>query len=448
MSFFTRSLFGRTVLVVVLSVLLTQLATTFVIRQFYVHPLLERALDDRANHIQTIVTSLSVMPKDQRAAFVKNYKDSEGGHILTALPKDNGIPPDPDTRLFRLQERLQRQIAPDTRVLVADRGDSPEAWISLKTPSGEYWYVTQRQRFDSGFPVKWAIMLMVVICISVVGVYWGVRRINKPLHDLTAAVHRIAQGQTPTPVPEPPGPQEIRALSEAFNTMQRALRAFESNRTIMLAGVSHDLRTPLARLRLGLEMLLSPKDGNALDPLVQDLEEIDRIIDQFLDFARDRPHYPLHLRALAPLAMACQERFVSRGIPVSLDIPPHLPKVCFNERALERILNNLLENAVRYGKPPFHLSLIQKGKAVCLIIRDHGEGIPAQEIPHLLQPFTRRESSRGGPPGSGLGLAIVARIIDLHHGTLELRSPPEGGLEVTVRLPIPEETGPVDPMSL
>jgi Signal transduction histidine kinase len=220
--------------------------------------------------------------------------------------------------------------------------------------------------------------------------------------------------------------------------MQHALKTLESNRTIMLAGVSHDLRTPLSRLRLALEMLQLPAPP-ALDPLIQDLEEIDRIIDQFLDFARDRPHYPLHLRALAPLAMACQERFVSRGIPVSLDIPPSLPKVCFNERALERILNNLLENAVRYGKPPFHLSLMQKGKAVCLVIRDHGEGIPAQEIPHLLQPFTRRESSRGGPPGSGLGLAIVARIIDLHHGTLELRSPPEGDWKSRSAYPFPRK---------
>ncbi len=435
MSFFTRSLFGRTVLVVVLSVLLTQLATTFVIRQFYVHPLLERALDDRANHIQTIVTSLSVMPKDQRAAFVKNYKDSEGGHILTALPKDNGIPPDPDTRLFRLQERLQRQIAPDTRVLVADRGDSPEAWISLKTPSGEYWYVTQRQRFDSGFPVKWAIMLMVVICISVVGVYWGVRRINKPLHDLTAAVHRIAQGQTPTPVPEPPGPQEIRALSEAFNTMQRALRAFESNRTIMLAGVSHDLRTPLARLRLGLEMLLSPKDGNALDPLVQDLEEIDRIIDQFLDFARDNPQNWLSRGSINEVVRATYERFVARNYPVTLDLSFTPDDTMINDRAIERVITNLVENALRYGDPPISIRTETFNGLVRLSVLDRGTGIPPQEVTRLIQPFTRRESSRSGHPGAGLGLAIVDRIIGMHRGTFKLLPRNGGGLEARIELP-------------
>lgn len=436
MNFFTRSLFGRTVLVVVLSVLLTQLATTFVIRQFYVHPLLERAIDDRANHIQTIVTSLSAMPKDQRTAFLRNYRDSEDGRILPALPKDNaGRPPEPNSRLYWLEERLRRQISPDSRILVTDRGDAPEAWISLKTTNGEYWYVTQRQRFDAGFPAKWTIVLVMVVCISVIGVYWGVRRVNKPLRQLTKAVHRIAEGQTPAPVPEPGGPQEIQALSAAFNSMQQALKAFESNRTIMLAGVSHDLRTPLSRLRLGLEMLISPKDSVALEPLVQDLEEIDRIIDQFLDFARDNPQNWLSRGSVNEVVRATHERFVTRNHPVTLDLSFTPDDTLINDRAIERVITNLVENALRYGDPPISIRTETFSDLVRLSVLDRGTGIPAQEVARLMQPFTRRESSRSGHPGSGLGLAIVDRIIRMHRGNFKLLPRNGGGLEARIEIP-------------
>ncbi|MDE2621892.1 MAG: HAMP domain-containing protein [Betaproteobacteria bacterium] len=436
MSFFTRSLFGRTVLVVVLSVLLTQLATTFVIRQFYIHPLLERALDDRANHIQTIVTTLSVLTKKQRDAFIRDFNDSEGARIYEALPHSlQGHPPDPSSRLGRLEERLHRQVSPKSRVLETDQGGLPEAWISLKTPNGEYWYVTQRQHFDAGFPAKWGIMLMVVVCISVVGVYWGVRRVNKPLRELTKAVHRIAEGQTPTPVPEPGGPQEIKALSEAFNSMQRALRAFESNRTIMLAGVSHDLRTPLSRLRLGIEMVLSSRDSAALDPLVQDLEEIDRIIDQFLDFARDNPQNWLSRGSVNEVVRATYERFSARNYPVTLDLRETPDDTLINDRAIERVVTNLVENALRYGDPPISVRTETLDDRVRLSVLDRGAGIPPQEVTRLMQPFTRRESSRTGHPGAGLGLAIVDRIIRMHGGTFELLPRNGGGLEARIELP-------------
>lgn len=436
MSFFTRSLFGRTVLVVVLSVLLTQLATTFVIRQFYIRPLLERALDDRANHIQTIVTTLSVLSKEQRNAFIRDFNDSEGARIYAALPPSlQGHAPDPGSRLGRLEERLHRQISPDSRVLETDQGGLPEAWISLKTAHGEYWYVTQRQHFDAGFPAKWGIMLMVVVCISVVGVYWGVRRVNKPLRELTKAVHRIAEGQTPAPVPEPKGPQEIRALSEAFNSMQQALRAFESNRTIMLAGVSHDLRTPLSRLRLGIEMLLSSRDSAALDPLVQDLEEIDRIIDQFLDFARDNPHNWLSRGSVNEVVRATHERFSVRNYPVTLDLRDTPDDTLINDRAIERVVTNLVENALRYGDPPISIRTETFDHHVRLSVLDRGAGIPPQEVVRLMQPFTRRESSRTGHPGAGLGLAIVDRVIRMHGGTFNLLPRTGGGLEARIELP-------------
>ena len=435
MTFFPRSLLGRTVLIIVLTVILTQLATTFVIRQFYVKPLLERALDDRANHIQTIVATMTLLSHEQRAAFIRDFEDSEGARIQPFLPNAHtGNPPDPGSRLALLEERLHKLISPASHILVSDRSDAPEIWISLETPSGEYWYVTQRQRFDSGFPVKWVIMLMLVVFVSVVGVYLGVRRINKPLRALTRAAHSIAEGQTPALVAESGGPREIRSLSEAFNSMQKALREFESNRTIMLAGVSHDLRTPLSRLRLALEML-DPQDAITLEPMVQDLEEIDRIINQFLDFARDNPHHWLNFGNVNEVVRVNQERFLARNYPVTIELQD-TPDILINERAIERVITNLVENALRYGAPPITIRTQTFPDHVRLSVLDRGVGIPPQEVMRVIQPFTRLESSRSGHPGAGLGLAIVDRVIRMHHGLFKLLPRQGGGLEARIELPL------------
>ncbi|NDU86386.1 MAG: HAMP domain-containing protein [Ferrovum sp.] len=430
-----RSLLGRTLLVTILTVLITHLATLIVFQRFYVGPLLEHTIEDRANHIFTIISALENLPAPSQPRFIHDFDDSEGGVIRRDGPTNEQVrSPEKASRVFLLQARL-RQKFPQTTVWIADRGTIPAVWISLHTSHGEFWYVTQRQRFDAGFPEKWALLLALVILVGVSSVYWAVRRINQPLQELALAAHRIGMGQPSRLVITPDIPREIREVSEAFRTMQHALATLESNRAVMLAGVSHDLRTPLSRLRLSMEMLNLP-NPRVLEPMVQDLEEIDRIIDQFLDFARDQPHYPLSIQELLPLAQSCQERFISRGIPVELTVDSAVPAVRMNERAMERVINNLLENAVRYGRPPFTITLGQQGTEICLVIRDCGDGIPSSEVHRLLQPFTRRESSRGGPPGSGLGLAIVNRIVALHQGTLELRPPAQGsGLEVCVHLP-------------
>ncbi len=434
MTFFTKTLFGRTVLVLLLTVLFTQLATTFVVQQFYVRPLLEHAIDDRANHIQTIYTTLNLLSSTQRAVFIRDFEDSEGARILSLAPVGKLSQPTRGGRLAYLESRLHHLISPTVRVLTTDGSDAPAVWILLKTNNGDYWYVTQRQRFDSGFPVKWGLLLALLIMVTVMGVYWGVRRINKPLRVLTDAAQSIAQGHTPDLISETEGPQEIRALSNAFSSMQRALNAFETNRTIMLAGVSHDLRTPLSRMRLALEMMVCT-DQKTLELMVQDLEEIDRIINQFLDFARNEPENWLVPGNLNEVIRVCHERFVNRNYPVAL-LLEETPDIALNERAMERVITNLVENSLRYGAPPIEISLTRQPGCLRLCILDRGAGIPVQEVGRLMQPFTRRESARSGHPGSGLGLAIVDRIIRMHHGRFDLLPRAGGGLEARIELPI------------
>lgn len=432
MTLLPRSLLGRTVLVIVLTVLSTQLATTYVMLHFYLKPLLERSIVDRGNHIQTILDTLRILTPTQRDEFIRNFEDSEGAKIVTALPREHdGLPPPPNSRLYQLQDYLQQHVSSKGRVLVWSRNNTDEVWISLQTPAGEYWYVTERQHFDANFPIKWAILLILVINIAVVAVYLGVRRINRPLSLLTQTANSIAEGQSPAPVTPLEGPREIRSLSEAFQSMQKALRDFEANRALMLAGVSHDLRTPLSRLRLALEMLVT-QDMRTLEPMVQDLEEIDRIIDQFLDFARDHPHRWFSVGNLNEVARVCHERFIARQYPVSLEPEGDLPDLLLNERAMERVITNLVENAMRYGAPPITLRTYALADRIVLSVLDRGPGIPANEAQRLIQPFTRLESSRSGHPGAGLGLAIVDRVVRMHHGVFTLLPRQGGGLEARI----------------
>lgn len=440
MTFFTKTLFGRTVLVLLLTVLFTQLATTFVVQQFYVRPLLEHAIDDRANHIQTIYTTLNLLSSTQRELFIRDFEDSEGARILSLAPVGKLSPPTRGGRLAYLESRLHHVISPNIRVLTTDGSESPAVWILLTTNNGNYWYVTQRQRFDAGFPVKWGLLLALLILVTVIGVYWGVRRINKPLHILTDAAQSIALGHTPELISGTEGPQEIRALSKAFSSMQRALKAFETNRTIMLAGVSHDLRTPLSRLRLALEMMTST-DHKTLELMVQDLEEVDRIIHQFLDFARNEPENWLAPGTLNEVVRVCHDRFLNRNYPVTLYLE-ETPEIILNERAMERVITNLVENSLRYGAPPIEIHLTRQPEWLRLSILDRGTGIPTHEVERLIQPFTRRESARSGHPGSGLGLAIVDRIVRMHHGRFDLLPREGGGLEARIHLPIPPQEAP------
>ncbi|MDE1982902.1 MAG: two-component sensor histidine kinase, partial [Betaproteobacteria bacterium] len=180
---------------------------------------------------------------------------------------------------------------------------------------------------------------------------------------------------------------------------------------------------------------LSSRDSAALDPLVQDLEEIDRIIDQFLDFARDNPHNWLSRGSVNEVVRATYERFSVRNYPVTLDLRDTPDDTLINDRAIERVVTNLVENALRYGDPPISIRTETFDRQVRLSVLDRGAGIPPQEVTRLMQPFTRRESSRTGHPGAGLGLAIVDRIIRMHGGTFNLLPRSGGGLEARIELP-------------
>jgi two-component system osmolarity sensor histidine kinase EnvZ len=249
------------------------------------------------------------------------------------------------------------------------------------------------------------------------------------------AAAAIGRGELPPPLPES-GPQEVAALGRAFNEMARDVRSLDQDRKLLLAGISHDLRTPLARLRLGIELLPPGADASLGTGMVQDIEDMDAIIDQFLSYVREGSNEEAAIDTdLGTAVRAVVERYERRGQPVRAHAG-EMPKVRLRPLSFQRLLSNLIDNALRHGGGQVEVRAGRSGASNAQVsVLDRGPGIPEAERARMLQPFQRIGSARTDP-GSGLGLAIVDRIARLHGGRVLLEGREGGGLKVTVELPI------------
>ncbi|MEZ0317839.1 MAG: ATP-binding protein, partial [Methylophilaceae bacterium] len=257
---------------------------------------------------------------------------------------------------------------------------------------------------------------------------------NRPLNLLVKAADRIREGERPPQLPED-GIDELREVSRTFNQMTEALTQLDAERTLLLAGVSHDLRTPLARLRLAVEMLPEEQACSLRDGMVQDITDMDSIIHQFLDFVRGVEGEPTQMIDLNPLLKSLFDRHTRAGRKLILRLAPtHL--IPLRPLAIQRLLNNLIDNAFAYSQSEVTVETTIMANTVVLSVLDNGPGIPPSQMARLLRPFERLDTARGNKSGSGLGLAIASRIAKLHKGHLELINRPTGGLEARLTLPI------------
>lgn len=367
----------------------------------------------------------------RRLELLIDLNESEGIRVLPALPGETlqPVPRDPLYDLIGL--RVRAALGPGTR-LAFSRNEVEGYWVSFNIDDDEFWVMLGRERLEPDMALQWLGWALLALLVSLIGAWLIATRISRPLAGLTRAAQQVGRGERPAPAPED-GPREIATLATAFNQMSSDLERLERDRATVLAGISHDLRTPLARLRLGLEMM----DGDASmhAGLASDIEEMDTIIGQFLAFARGETEdrSPVDIDALcADLA----SRYGKLGKAVrhqrSLSGAGTLPLA---PMAMRRAVSNLVDNALRYAGEPVEIeSGFAEGRA-WVEVRDRGPGIPAHEAERMKQPFTRMEAARSDAGGSGLGLAIVDRIARLHGGTLELLPRPDGGLVARLAIP-------------
>ena len=276
--------------------------------------------------------------------------------------------------------------------------------------------------------------LLVISVLSVAGGWLFVSRMNKPLRALQHAAQQVGSGQFPSSLPLE-GSTEMISVTQAFNQMSQGIQRLESDRVLMTAGISHDLRTPLTRIRLASEML-PPEQDWVKDGIEHDIDDMNNIIDQFIEYARqDREKISEHIDLNALVQEMVNARSIQNDYQIDLQLA-ELPQIKGRELGLKRVLDNLIENAFRYGSNHVTISTeydSSQQHAVCTV-RDFGKGIDEEQIPHLLSPFTQGDRARGSV-GSGLGLAITKRIIESHGGTMRFSNHPYGGLKAGFSLP-------------
>ena len=437
--FLPRSLLWRTFFLVALLILLSVLAW-FEIYSFYEQgPRAKAAAQLVGSVVNLTRTALVNAEPSKRLALLMDVSVLEGIRLYPAEDSDKVDPLPNSGMLGLLGPELKSLLGEDTRVALAVNRRSG-LWVSFFIDDDEYWVVMQRDRFDRVIPGEWLGWGGATVLLSLFGAYLIVFGVTRPLKGLSAAARAIGKGETPAPLAEV-GASEIATVAHAFNQMSRDLSQLETDRTLILAGVSHDLRTPLARLRLGIEMVAG--DDPMRDGMVEDIEDMDRIIGQFLDFARETGGELEQDTDVEELLTDVAESYIRRGLDVTLASSGQVPNPVLPVRpqALRRALTNLVENALRYAGPPITLRLGGNREALFVDVMDRGPGIPVDQVERVKRPFARLENARSNAAGAGLGLAIVDRVARLHGGELKLLPRAEvdglGGLAARIVLPLP-----------
>ncbi|MFT3850453.1 MAG: ATP-binding protein [Propionivibrio sp.] len=369
----------------------------------------------------------------KRVDLLRDLANSEGVHIYPAEPDDDVIPM-PDNRFFAaMLETARTHLGPSTRLAASINGQTG-IWISFSVDQADedvYWLMLPGERAESEFPWHWLGWGGASLVLALLVAWLIVSRVTQPLRALAQAASEVGRGRHPDPVPER-GAVELRQLAQAFNAMSEDLKRINAERAEVLAGLSHDLRTPLARLRLEAE--LSIHQDQARDAVIDDIEQMDAVIGQFLDFARGEGGEPLELVDINEIVTQLAEAQGRRSNPLNLTLGP-LPPARIHPKALTRAIVNLLENARKYGGETVSLETRIDGGEIQVDVLDRGPGIPQDEVERLKRPFTRLESARTDATGTGLGLAIVERIARLHKGSLELLGRKGGGLIARLKIP-------------
>lgn len=432
MTLYPRSLLWRTVLLLALLIVASHLVWLQIIRTSDREPRAQIFAQQIVSVINLTRSALITAHPDKRLALLLDLSQQEGIQVYFGQPTETVRPFPLDSVGQLIAGDLKRQLGDDTELMLGTAG-ARVMWVSFTIDGGKYWVRLSRERIERQVPLIWIGWGAFMLLLSLAGAYAIVARINRPLRELTRSAALIGRGQTPPPVNES-GPAEIRTLAHAFNQMADDVRRAADDRALLLAGVSHDLRTPLSRIRLGLEMV---EGGDQLlkQGMLEDIEDIDSIIGQFLDFARASGDQSQKSECdLNGLVSSVVERYQRQGKSITAQLGA-LPSLNINAASMQRLIVNLIDNALRHGRPDVEIETAHTGTHARLSVLDRGPGIPDADAERMLQPFTRLNHARS-TSGSGLGLAIVDRIVQQHGGTVQLLARAGGGLEARVELPV------------
>lgn len=417
------SLFGRLALLVVAVLLISHFAWFVLIRIERSHSQARYAVEEAAFLVETVREHVARAPSQPLPSRVRaiDLASPEVPPVRSELPPG----------LQRFVDEFRDRLPAGSQVRIGPPGHPPMLWVH--EAGDAHWIVVPMLALHPPRPLdRMVLWLAIIFSAAVMCALFVAWRLQQPLTALAQAVARFGRGQPVPPVPER-GPRELRALTHGFNQMVKAVSRTENDRAVMLAGIAHDLRTPLARMRLRAEMM---DDAKQRDGVVRDVDSMTHIVDQFLAFAHDGldASEPVEVDAQCE-RLARSYRAVASGTPSVQTVLAAGPGFRLPTATLERVLSNLLDNAHAYGAPPIVVETARTPDGWMLAVSDHGRGIAPRELIDASRPFVRLDPARGGNGHSGLGLAIVERLVRRMGGECEIGNAPAGGLRVTMRFP-------------
>jgi two-component system osmolarity sensor histidine kinase EnvZ len=434
------SLFWRTFLLIVALIIASLLAWAQSFRVFERGPRAQQLAQQVISIVNITKSALLYSDSSLRRELLADLADNEGIRIVPRESTD-AVKPFPDVPMLRLAaDEVIARLGPATQ-LAAEVNNVPGIWVSFDIEGDGYWVFVERDPLARDVGTRWIRWAAMATLLSILVAVAITRVVNKPLRQLADAARSLGAGRAPDALPDK-GPAEIRTVNQSFNRMVADLTQLERDRAVLLAGISHDLRTPLTRLRLEID--INPLPEAARQAMAGDIEQMDAIVGQFLDYARPAPQQPKTTVVLAPLAEQAVLHARLAGdatatVQMNLDASAAVDGY---PTELARALENLITNASRYGRDPMNgrlelaIEVKRQDAHVALTVADTGPGIAPDMVERLLRPFERGDTARSEARGAGLGLAIVDRIAKLHAGELRLRAKEPHGLRAELWLPV------------
>ncbi len=434
------SLFWRTFVLLALLLAGGVFAWVQALRALEFEPRAVQAAQQTAGLVNLTRAALKPVDGINRVALLKSMGSQEVIRVAPREPGDTAEPFEVDRFTRRVSEELRATLGPDAVVARSVNGQ-PGMWVGFSIDKDRYWLQAEASHGEALKNSTWLSWTGIAVLATLLGSVLIASLINRPLKQLSFAASRIREGDLDSRLDENNLTSEIREVNRGFNRMARELARVEEDRAVMLAGISHDLRTPLARLRLETEMSVS--DEEAKHNMALDIDQLDAIIDKFMDYARPGE---TELYAVPVARLIDREAAVFRD-PTQVKVVTRVPidlMVLADETELGRIFLNLFENARRYGRgtdtgvADVLVTAAKTGSWIIISVRDHGPGVAPEKLPQLTTPFFRGDAARTAATGAGLGLAIVDKAMQRMGGSLELANAPDGGLVAHLRLRKPE----------
>lgn len=431
------SLFWRTFFFLALLLLGSIVAWLQTFRSLESEPRAIQSAQQLASLVNLSRAALRYSDAIARVSLIKTLADEERVRITMHEPKDQFEVFVSDELGERITEELKARLGSSTLVASSVNGEKG-LWVGFTIDRDSFWLLTDLSRVGPSRNSTWIIWLITAAVLSLAGAAFIARLINRPLKQLSFAASRMRDGDFDASLlDETAATSEIREVNIGFNRMAEQLSKVEQDRVIMLAGISHDLRTPLARLRLETEMSVADEDARA--HMAADISQLDAIIDKFLDYARPDPAQleAVSLNSVIEAAVYAVAEHEDLRITVSM---PENMSVLADEIELLRVISNLIENARRYGKTPetgialVDIAAKTRDQWVLIKVRDHGMGVSAEMLPKLTRPFFRGDAARTAATGAGLGLAIVDKTIQRMGGIFGMANTASGGLAAHIKL--------------